>query len=216
MPFFWGKWGFVLFHHRLFFPADVGHHRWNQKILQVEWSSIAFTSRSPGRPGCFHLSREHRKRLQQSKVGAVLLSLVEISNNTFDVDVMMCGPPIGLKSFYFVIKAGNMFGRFEPLKHPLNDCVDILCFYMSVYMFVFWRHPWIHWIPLKQPYLQKYLVSCELGFFRHPTLEVLGHPLVKHEFRNGFVWKASESSEWRDHVPLKMMFQPSLAGVIST
>lgn len=120
MPFFWGKWGFVLFHHRLFFPAHVGHHRWNQKILQVEWSSIAFTSRSPGRPGCFHLSRKHRKRLQQSKVGAVLLSLVEISNNTFGVDVMMCGPPIGLKSFYFVIKAGNMFGRFEPLKHPLN------------------------------------------------------------------------------------------------
>ena len=109
--------------------------------MQVEWSSIAFTSRSPGRPGCFHLSREHRKRLQQSKVGAVLLSLVEISNNTFGVDVMMCGPPIGLKSSYFVIKAGNMFGRFEPLKHPLNDCVDILCFYMSVYMFVFWRHP---------------------------------------------------------------------------
>ena len=84
---------------------------------------------------------EHRKRLQQSKVGAALLSLVEISNNRFGVDVMMCGPPIGWKSSYFVIKAGNMFGRFEPLKHPLNDCVDILCFYMSVYMFVFWRHP---------------------------------------------------------------------------
>lgn len=36
--------------------------------------------------------REHRKRLQQSKVGSVLLSLVEISKNTFGVDVMMCGP----------------------------------------------------------------------------------------------------------------------------
>lgn len=82
-----------------FSEAHVGHHRWNLTIsLAVEWSSIAFTSRSPGRPGCFHLSREHRKRLQQPKVGSVLLSLVEISNNRFGVDVMMCGPPVGWKS----------------------------------------------------------------------------------------------------------------------
>ena len=112
MPFFCGKWGFVLFHHRLFFSCTC----WEPQVepdnfagSRVEQYRLYFSVTRTARlflvvallKLCVFFPpfyREHRKRLQQSKVGSVLLSLVEISNNTFGVDVMMCGPPVGWKS----------------------------------------------------------------------------------------------------------------------